>query len=59
MSNAGTYTTFLSVAAADKLAQRLQDRDEDGWEYFVDANETTGRAIVRVYDENGHHLGNL
>jgi hypothetical protein len=53
------HTVFNTVSAAETIASRCND-DGDGWEYRVVPDPLgSGRAIIKVFDEDGFQLGNL
>ncbi len=53
------HTIYGTVAAATKVAD-ANNADSDGWKYVVVADpKGSGRAIIKVYDEDGLFLDNL
>jgi len=53
------HTIYNTVSEAEKVAS-ANNADSDGWEYVVVADpQGSGRAIIKVYDEDGVFLDNL
>ena len=53
------HTVFPTVTAAEAVAQ-ANAAEGDGWEYRVIADPSgSGRAIIRVFDEDGNFIENL
>ncbi len=53
------HTIYNTVAAATVVAD-ANNADSDGWEYVVVPDpKGSGRAIIKVYDEDGKFLDNL
>jgi hypothetical protein len=54
-----TYRIFNTADAAQKIAD-ANNEDADGWEYKVIVDpQGSGRAVIKIYDEDGEFLGNL
>lgn len=48
--------TYHRIDAARELALILNRADEEGWTYTVEVT-SDDRAIIRVSDEDGEHVG--
>lgn len=52
------HTVFASVAAAQKIADAAGADDDFTYEVVADP-KGSGKAIIKVYDENHAFVGNL
>lgn len=55
-----SYKIFTSADEAESMAATLNADEADPWTYVVSHDpQGTGKAFIRIFDEDGIEIGNL